>query len=869
MSNTQTFIAHIRDLLAKDDVQTAIQQVSALLKDSPLLDEAVQQSARYNNVMQQIRLGLVDFSSANIAQNQIRYGILELLREIEEQEVKTPDIKAEVERFAVKIEKNIVKNSTITAGGNVAIGDTNITTQQNQYGSGDNVAGNKVEYHYYNGVKIPRFLTQKPFYTNFFIGRDTDLAAIETDYQKNNHLLVLVNGEGGMGKTTLAAQYWFLHEARYKHLAWVFADRGIGSALISLSGSLGASFSPNDNEATQIIRITEAINNLDAPCLLVFDNANDAKDLEKHFVTLRRLSNCQVLLTSRVTALQDVPVHRVKPLDTAFAVQVFTEHYPKYSESDAPLLNSLLHAVGFNTLVIELLAKNLTVFNKFKTQYSLATLVSDLQQRGLFAVQGKAVKTLYQADTLRTETPDSIIAAMYDVSALSDMERYLLNNFAILPAENIPYDRFCSLVTPPNNIQNKKNSFWNKLISFFSKDKKDISLKFDGIDDNLNDLHQKGWVDYFETTHDFKISPVIQHITKLKNKTTLIADCKTLIDTLIDELHPDNIHKDNYTFAAIFSRYAETVVAAFDAPNYNAAVLCERIGNYYTTIGNLDRAIAFYEKCRAVSQELCVLQPDDEYKKNGLAISYEKLGNTHTSLGNLDKALGFYEEDIKLSKELYAANPNNVAFKNGLAISYQYLGNTHTSLGNLDKALGFYEERNRLGKELYAANPNNVAFKNGLAISYERLGNTHTSLGNLDKALGFYEERNRLSEELYATNPNNVDFKNGLAISYSKLGDMHTSLGNLDKALGFYEEYNRLEKELYVANPNNVAFKNELAISYSLLGRFYQDKKQDKKQARIYYEQCQTLWAELTTSFPSYVAFQENLKWVQDSLSEQ
>ena len=208
MSNTQTFIAHIRDLLAKDDVQTAIQQVSALLKDSPLLDEAVQQSARYNNVMQQIRLGLVDFSSANIAQNQIRHGILELLREIEEQEVKTPDIKAEVERFAVKIEKNVVKNNTITAGGNVAIGDTNITTQQNQYGSGDNVAGNKVEYHYYNDIKIPRFLTQKPFYTNFFIGRDTDLAAIETDYQKNNHLLVLVNGEGGMGKTTLAAQYW-------------------------------------------------------------------------------------------------------------------------------------------------------------------------------------------------------------------------------------------------------------------------------------------------------------------------------------------------------------------------------------------------------------------------------------------------------------------------------------------------------------------------------------------------------------------------------------------------------------------------------------------------------------------------------------
>ena len=122
MTNTQNFINHIRDLIAKDNFKTAIQQLSALLKGSPLLDQAVQQSARYNNVMQQIRLGLVDFESANITQNQIRYGTLELLREIEEKE-QIADIKAEVERFAVKIEKNVVKNSTITAD-NVHIGDT-------------------------------------------------------------------------------------------------------------------------------------------------------------------------------------------------------------------------------------------------------------------------------------------------------------------------------------------------------------------------------------------------------------------------------------------------------------------------------------------------------------------------------------------------------------------------------------------------------------------------------------------------------------------------------------------------------------------------------------------------------------------------
>jgi tetratricopeptide (TPR) repeat protein len=725
-----------------------------------------------------------------------------------------------VQQEADKIYNNDnIGNATF---GNVAQ-QTNIATQYVTYGE----------------EQIPRFLTLKPSKSGFFVGRDTDLAAIETDYLRNNHLLILVNGEGGIGKTTLATEYWHKHESRYKHLAWVFADSGIGNALLSLKGNLGVQFQPQDDTKTQIARITEVINNLDNPCLLVFDNANNAADLEQYFGTLRRLSNCHILLTSRVTVLEDVPVHRVLPLDKDFAVQVFKKHYSKHTEAEKPLLDALLHAVGYNTLVIELLAKNLAVFNKFQTQYSLASLVADLQERGLLAVQGKAVKTLYQADGLRTETPDSIIAAMYDVSALSETERFLLNNFAVLPAENIPYTVFMQLLKP---------------------DTADV------YDAPLSALQQKGWIDYYEVTKDFKISPVIQYITRRKNADTLLDDCDTLIDTLIDELHPDKIHEDDYKMSTVFTRYAETVVAVFDEPNFNAVLLCERIGIYYNTVGNLDRAIYFYEKCNVISKELCERNPKDEILKNGLAISYEKLGSMYTSLGNLDKALGFYEGYNRLEKELYVAYPTNVEFKNGLAISYQYLGITHTLLGNLSKALFFYEDYNRLEKELSTSYSTNVEFKNLLAISYQYLGITHTCLGNLDKALVFYEDCNRLEKELYVAYPTNLKFKNGLAVSYSKLGNTHRSLGNLDKALGFYEEYNRLEKELCAAYPTNVSFKNGLAISYAKLAIFYLEK--DKAKAKVNLIEAEKHLSELHQRSPKNVQFKQYLGIVQEELKE-
>jgi tetratricopeptide (TPR) repeat protein len=134
MPNTQMLISQIRNLIGKDEFAIAIQKLCALLKNSPLLDHAIQQSARYNNVIRQIRLGLVDFESANITQNEIRHGILELLREIEDKG-KESAIEAEIEYYVLKIEKNIIKNSSISVGNNMMIGDKQVKNEANIEGS--------------------------------------------------------------------------------------------------------------------------------------------------------------------------------------------------------------------------------------------------------------------------------------------------------------------------------------------------------------------------------------------------------------------------------------------------------------------------------------------------------------------------------------------------------------------------------------------------------------------------------------------------------------------------------------------------------------------------------------------------------------
>ena len=63
-----------------------------------------------------------------------------------------------------------------------------------------------------------------------FIGRKDELEAIREKLDAGGTLL-LINAEGGIGKTTLAAKYWEESLYKYKHNAWLFCENGIVESL--------------------------------------------------------------------------------------------------------------------------------------------------------------------------------------------------------------------------------------------------------------------------------------------------------------------------------------------------------------------------------------------------------------------------------------------------------------------------------------------------------------------------------------------------------------------------------------------------------------------------------------------------------------
>jgi len=326
-------------------------------------------------------------------------------------------------------------------------------------------------------------------------------------------------------------------------------------------------------------------------------------------------------------------------------------------------------AASGNTLVVELLAKNLAMFNRLKTNYTLANLLADLRQKGLLGLaQSQEVQTDYQskAGAMRKEKPEAIIAAMYDLGDLPAEETALLSVFAVLPAESIPVETLETLLPGVENLE-----------------------------ENLFRLSQKGWIEYNEAEAAFKCSPVVQEIVRRKNP-ELRRDCRVLVDALNEKLkyEPGIGHLLNTTYseALHFARYAEAVFLNLPEPGTDLSILAERIGSFHETTGNLEQAFYYYEKKIQVNEALCASQPDNAAFKNGLAISYYMLGQLHEKQGNLQKAFEYFEQDLKFTELTFQSSPSNAQYRKYLRISYDKMAKISEKLGKKELAEAYFEK---------------------------------------------------------------------------------------------------------------------------------------------------------------------------------
>jgi hypothetical protein len=160
------------------------------------------------------------------------------------------------------------------------------------------------------------------------VGREHDLTAIESLFQENNKVVV-VNGMGGIGKTTLAHYFLAQTNLPYQYVAWLDCSRSVIEAIglnIELRENLKI-FSPITNQLeNEFKKVIKAMRDLDGNGLLILDNVEGESWTKIVANALPPNSKWKLLITSRAH-LQNVAQYKLGEVSAASAILIFLDNF--------------------------------------------------------------------------------------------------------------------------------------------------------------------------------------------------------------------------------------------------------------------------------------------------------------------------------------------------------------------------------------------------------------------------------------------------------------------------------------------------------------------------------------------------------------
>lgn len=229
--------------------------------------------------------------------------------------------------------------------------------------------------------------------------------------------------------------------------------------------------------------------------------------------------------------------------------------------------------------------------------------------------------------------------------------------------------------------------------------------------------------------------------------------------------------KNNFSKALLYN--LEAVRMSDTLPNLRRdlrSMTLNNLAGIYDEIGQIDKALNFYNKSYAVSSNDSVLIDTKGFVLNNLSFIHRRVGNYDMALKLAKESLLFFEEVFGTDNIHYGVSLNN------MAISYEYVK-------DYDNALLFYSKSidnivDSYGKSSleYSKTLHNVAMLN------EKLGKT-------ELALAQYQEAQEIVRNLIGID--NLVYKNIV----NSLSNLYNSTGEFNKSFNLLVEKNKITHE--------------------------------------------------------------------------
>ncbi|MCH7827078.1 MAG: tetratricopeptide repeat protein [Bacteroidetes bacterium] len=431
------------------------------------------------------------------------------------------------------------------------------------------------------------------------VGRADDLNKIR-NYLLSKHETVLLNGMGGIGKTTLAEVYVESFYNEYNHIVWISVEDNFKDAVLSNYILLQNLRLESDNPEQQFSVCLNELSNLGGPNLLVIDNAK--QNLTKYFNQLPKAKNWHVLITSR-ERIEPFNIMDIDFLSTQDAIDLFKKYCADYSEEQ---ILTVVEKVELHTLTIEVLAKA-AKRNKWIFEECLGALGFD----------AKVNVAVSRSNYKRIERIKSYLVKIFNAGKLDEQEKWILKQFTALPPVDIDYD------------------FLYRLLQVEKLDwEADFPSKLEG-------LYESGFLQKNIKKGSYKLHAVLNEVTLATLKPS-VNNINPLINTVTYLLNIDQA-KDNPIEKFPFVPFGDAIIELF--PNINNSALTPLKNN----LGLVYKDLGKYEKARDLLEDALKSALENFGKKHpSVAISKSNLGLVYKDLGEYEKARDLLEDAYEI-----------------------------------------------------------------------------------------------------------------------------------------------------------------------------------------------------------------------------
>lgn len=619
------------------------------------------------------------------------------------------------------------------------------------------------------------------------VGRDSELAQVDELLEKEG--FVVVRGDGGIGKTSLAAALVNDHipahgpgsEGDYSRFAWIKSTGTLRSDLARIETKAGngrLSLDERAEEALGWLRSTRE------RTLLAIDGM-DAKPTDEERDALDSFSpDVKVLVTSRAD-LGMGEAYVLRPMDLDQSTRMFYAYFWGMSkapalaeletEDDYPTTREIVRLCDGNALLIELIAK--------AARSEGGRLQDYWEERGakVFEDEGAVLETEHARS--RGEGDDTLRGHVSRLYALAGLTAHQERAMALLVQFPVGAPIYYKLRD------------WAGIFR-----------------DDMNQLVKLGWVERREG--NYSVHQVVRESVLLQLEVSGVVVNPMDYGSLIEKTLGKNSYLDVMEgYEAITERIVvpetlERLLSKVGGEKEAQAELplCAMLGDVHLRQGDYSKAL--YYGLRLIQLSVSLLGEDNPFAVEAHLL----LGTLYRNKGDFNQSVEHFETAARVTRKVFGADSLMEAWAN------ERLGTTHVMQGDKEAARKRFEMAAR-------------GFEASLGVDNPITAMVHVNIGGICRDLGDYEHA--LGHLERVVGPPEIPGVDDvlLRVAYANLSMIHHALQNYERSTEYLEKAEReLENAPDVYDP-------DMSQNYGDLGRAFV-KLSDFRRARECFEKA-------------------------------